>query len=88
MPSRLVGAEKAIVVRKVYVRDTARFGSKILITLDEGAEVQIMDAPVCETLPNEEDYDYLWWPILYEDTTGWLSEMPRNEGDYFLRPLP
>ena len=70
------------------MRDTARFGSKIIKILDEGAEVQILDTPVCETFSNEEDYDYLWWPILFEDTTGWLSEMPRIEGEYFLQPLP
>jgi hypothetical protein len=69
-PTQLVGVNTGRVARTFSTLRNGVASFNVLQILPHGAEVTILDGPVCDTVAGH----LSWWQVSYGDLTGWVSE--------------
>ena len=69
-PTRLVGVTTARVARTFSTLRNGVASFNVLQILPHGAEVTVLDGPVCDTVNGH----LSWWQVSYGSLTGWVSE--------------
>jgi hypothetical protein len=83
-PSQLQVGDTAVAMSNLYLRTVPYVGDNVLTYNVVGAELQVIDGPLCK--PHADGY-YIWWLVESPyGLVGWTAETTLHTGEYLMIP--